>query len=74
MEMPGSGFGEGEMGAVTGGTRHDGPATAEAADAVEFAIRFMEGFEDDPEQEGLKEALEVLRRARTPGYRMVLVP
>lgn len=74
MEMPGTDFGEGEIGAVMGGIRHDDPAAAEATDAVDFAIRFMEGFEDDPGQVGVKKALEALRRARTLGYRMVLVP
>ncbi|WP_298332398.1 hypothetical protein [Asticcacaulis sp.] len=39
--------------------------------ALGFAVRFMAGFEDDDEQPGLLDALNVLRTAQDQGYRLV---
>lgn len=66
--------GDGEGLAMCGPDGNDDIPMAETAGAVEFAVRFMEGFEDDPEQEGVVRALNILRRAHTLGYRLVRAP
>ncbi len=56
--------------------RHDAAVQVsddDAAGALNFAVGFLEGFEDDPDQAGVANSLRILRRARTLGYRLVRV-